>query len=355
MFDLDPAIDFLNHGSFGAVPRVVTETVTALRAEMERNPVAFVENVIRPGRRQAAADLACLLGTTAARQPCLGTYPIQAGDRVVVTDHGYNAVRLQLESLVRRFGIGIDVVTLPTPIEDPATVVAAIRQALPGARLLLVDWITSPTALVLPIEAIVAAAKAEGVPVLVDAAHAPGHVPVDLDALGADWVTGNAHKWLFAARGTAFLYARNDPGLAPLTISHFNDDGFPASFDWTGTCDPCAHLALPTALTFYQAQPDIMARNRSLAVAAGALIAKRLGSVCSGPPSMQGAMTAVRLPLRGERGDGHALHRALRLEDRVEVPIMNQHGWLWVRVSGQIYNRIDQYERLADALARRLS
>ena len=365
MFDLDPTIDFLNHGSFGAVPRVVTTAVAELRAEMERNPVAFVEDVVRPGRRRAAAELAARLGTdgdhlalienaSTGTATVLASLAFKAGDRVVVTDHGYNAVRLQLEALARRAGIHVAVVHLPTPIEDPTAVVAAISQALPGARLLVVDWITSPTGLVMPIEAIVAAAKAEGVPVLVDAAHAPGHVPMELDRLGADWVTGNAHKWLFAARGTAFLYARTDPNLAPQTISHYNDEGFPRAFDWTGTGDPCAHLALPTALAFHRDQPDVMARNRDLAMRAGALIANTLGSVCSGPPSMQGAMAAVRLPLRGDRGDGASLHRTLRDTHRIEVPIMAQDGWLWVRVSAQIYNRMEQYERLAAVLYRAL-
>ncbi len=363
MFDLDPSLDFLNHGSFGAIPRAVTEAVTALRRRQELNPVAFLQHEARPGIRAAAAALAPLIGTTADHlalitNPSTGTATVLAslsfhpGDRIVVTNHGYNAVRLQLEAIARRTGAVIDRIDLPVPIAHPDAVTEAIGRALPGARLLLVDWITSPTALVFPVAALVARAHAEGVPVLLDAAHAPGQVPMDLDHLGAAYVVGAPHKWLFAPRGTAFLYLRDRSGIDPMVISHFQAEGFPRAFDWTGTLDPAGHMALPTALAWYQAQPDLMARNQALAATAAAILSEAWGTPATGPAEMRAAMAAVRAPITGPATPeaAKAFQHRLLSEHCIEVPVIPFQDALWIRISAQLYNSVPQYERLSAAV-----
>jgi isopenicillin-N epimerase len=200
------------------------------------------------------------------------------------------------------------------------------------------------------------AARQAGAKVLIDAAHAPGMIEFRLDALGADWVTGNAHKWLFAPKGTAFLWAARDAqeGLHPTVISHGFGQGFRAEFDWVGTRDPSGWLAIEAALDFYRAQGDaaIRAHNHALANEAATLIADALGSEPGQSPDCRGALATVRLPgSRGkDRAAGLALNDRLRREHGIEVPIIAFADWLWVRVSAQIYNEIGDYERLAAAL-----
>ncbi|TAD92298.1 MAG: aminotransferase class V-fold PLP-dependent enzyme [Alphaproteobacteria bacterium] len=364
-FALDPSLAYLNHGSYGAVPQVVLAAVAAIRARQEANPVAFFEHEARAGLRAAAHALAPLVGTTAERlalvpnastgtATVLASLSLRPGDRIVVTDHGYNAVRLQLEAVAARTGAVVTTVAIPVPVVDDAEVIAALRPALRGARLLIIDWITSPTAIILPVARLVALARAEGVPVLVDGAHAPGHVAMALDRLGADWVTGNAHKWLCAPRGTAFLYAAPGREPLPLVISHDQPLGFPQAFDWTGTIDCSGPMALPVALAWYRAQTNLMVRNSLLARVGAEVLTAAWGTAVTAPPSMRGAMAAVAAPaglgIAATRADALALHQRLRREFRIEVPVMAFQDRLWVRISAQVYNSIEEYHRLAAAV-----
>ena len=257
-FDLDPAYLTVNHGSFGAVPRSVQAAQRIWQARMEAQPTRFLATEAPDALRAAATALARYvnadpdgLGFVAnATEGCnavLRSLRLAPGDEILVLSHGYGAVRKTATFVAARAGARVAEATLPFPCPTEAAVLDALATALsPRTRIAVLDHITSPSALVLPIAAMVALCRARGVPVLVDGAHAPGQVPLDLSALDADWYTGNAHKWLFAPRGCAFLAtaARQRARTHPAVISHGHGAGYVAEFDWTGTRDPSAFLAI---------------------------------------------------------------------------------------------------------------
>jgi isopenicillin-N epimerase len=262
-----------------------------------------------------------------------------------------------MRHLAERVGARLIEAPLPYPLGDPQIAIDSLAGHINArTKLLVIDLITSPTALVLPVAALAAKARSVGARVLVDAAHAPGQIGFDLPALGADYVTGNAHKWLFAPKGSAFLWARRDrqAGLHPTTISHGLDQGFLTEFDWVGTRDPSAWLATGAALAFYRrlGGSAIRAHNHALANEAASLLSEALGGEEGQSAELRGSMATVRLA----RFDGQDRPAALALNDRlwrehgIEVPIIPFGGSLWVRISAQIYNEMGDYRRLADAL-----
>jgi isopenicillin-N epimerase len=369
LWRLDPDVIFLNHGSYGACPRAVLAAQQRWRDELEAQPVRFMHAVLPAALRDAAAALAGCLGAlpedlvfvenaTAGVNAVLRSLDVRAGDEVLTTSHVYPAVRNAIRQICTARGAVAVEAALPYPIDDPHSVVAAIAEHLtPRTRLLVIDAITSPTALVLPVVEITALCRSAGVNVLVDAAHAPGQIPLDLPALGADWVTGNAHKWLFAPKGCAFLWARREAqqDLHPVVISHGLGLGFAAEFDWVGTRDPSAWLAVTAAIAFWQALggPALMARNRRLADAAARLLAEAWGTEIGSPATMRGAMATVALPQEGpaDLAAAKAVHDRLWAGHGIEVPV-NAFGGkrLWVRISAQAYNDIEDYRRLGEAV-----
>lgn len=361
LFSLDPTLAFLNHGSYGAVPRSVRAAQDAIRDEAERDPVAFFDRL--PARLVSVrAEVAAFLGTsgdrlalvenaTAGVATALRAVGLRASDRVVATDHGYGAVRTAILAACEPTGATLDEVVVPFPSAGPDEVLAAILPRLDGARLLVIDAITSPTGLVLPFERLVAAARAAGVAVLVDGAHAPGHVPVDLDALDADWFTGNLHKWCFTPRGTAVLYAadRVRAQTRPLIPSWSWSQGFPAAFDVQGTRDPSAWLTAPVGLAFARDHADLIARNAALCARMADELAATWGVAVPSPPSMRANLAT--LPLDVPAAAAPAIHDALLCRG-VQVPITLYGGRAWVRVSAQIYNTVEDYRRLGRELPR---
>jgi isopenicillin-N epimerase len=370
LFNLQADAVFLNHGSFGLTPRAVLAAQAALRAEMEAQPVRFLgRQRLQPRLRAAAQQLASFLGAdgedlafvdnaTTGINAVLRSLDLEPGDEVLVTDHTYGAVRNTVRYVCARSQARIVEVRLPFPVGGADAVVDAITAALSArTRLAVLDLVTSVSALVMPVARVAAACRAAGAQVLVDAAHAAGMLDLDGTALGADWVSGNAHKWLFAPKGCAFLWARKDvqADLHPTVISHGFEQGFANEFDWTGTRDPTAWLAIPAALAFYRSMGDgaLRARNHDLAVTAGALLAQRWGTETGAPDDMLGAMASVRLP--GQRPAtaevAQALNNALWERHRIEVPVMAIGPHLWLRISAQIYNEPTDYEQLAAAVA----
>jgi isopenicillin-N epimerase len=208
---------------------------------------------------------------------------------------------------------------------------------------------------VLPIAEMIALCHAAGVPVLVDGAHGPGQVPLDLPTLGADWYVGNCHKWLSAPKGTGFLHAQADrrADLHPVTISHGYGSGFTAEFDWTGTVDPTAYLAVPAAIAFFErlGGEALMDRNRRLVADAATLLAGRLGTEVGSPVEMTGSMALVRLPLELEakKSESDKVRQALRSAG-ADSPVHPLAGGLWLRLSAYAYNEMADYERLAELL-----
>ena len=224
-------------------------------------------------------------------------------------------------------------------------------------RLAVVDHITSGSALVVPLTRIVALCHDAGVPVLVDGAHGPAQVPLDMKAIGADWYAGNCHKWLCAPKGSAFLYAAPDrqQDLHPVTISHGLGSGYLKEFDWTGTRDPSAWLATGVAIDFHArlGGAAMMARNIALAAEASSLLARRLNSEAGTFGETAGCMGIVRLPLTGEAtAERSAALRAKLLAAGTDAPTHIQANGIWLRLSAAAYNEIDDYERLAEIVAR---
>ena len=252
-------------------------------------------------------------------------------------------------------------VDVPVPFVDPAPLLASLSQAIgPRTRLAAFDHITSAGAVVLPVREMAALCRARGVPVAIDGAHAPGQVELDVPALGVDWYVGNLHKWAFAARGTGVLWCtpERQPALHPTSISHALGAGFPDEFDYTGTRDNSAWLAVPAALDYIAGfgAEAVSAHNAALARDAGTLLTEAWGSEAAAAPEFCAAMVSVRLP-GGTAGDREAArHLAARLDEthKITAGVMVLDGGLWLRVSAQIYNEIGDYRRLA-AIGRRLA
>lgn len=388
---LDPSVTFLNHGSFGACPEAVLATQAEWRDRMEREPVLFLgrelEGLLEAARAQVGAfigadpdDLAFVPNATAGVNTVLRSLNFASGDELLTTDHEYNATLNAIGEVARRDKARVVIAAIPFPLRDPSEAVDAIVAAVtPRTRLALVSHVTSPTGLVLPIADIVRELGGRGVDTIVDAAHAPGMVPVDVNALGAAYWTGTAHKWICAPKGSAVLHVRRDrqPGLRPLAISHGANDPRPdrsrfrLEFDWTGTLDPTPWLSIPAAIDVMGrlapgGWPAVMATNRALALAGRDVLCDRLSIEAPAPDEMIGSLAAVLLPMERDDVAATELQLALFDEDRIEVPV---YGWpvpaarppgdgprgVTVRISAQLYNRLEDVERLATALRARLA
>jgi len=386
LWPLDPKITFLNHGSFGACPTDVLRHQANLRAEMEAEPVRFLSRELDDRLDAARAALAAFVGAdaedlafvtnaTSGVNAVLRSVALDAGDELLTTDHGYNACTNALEYVASRAGARVVIVTLPFPVPSPDAIVDAVMaRVTPRTRLALLDHVTSPTALVLPIERLIAELSRRGVETLVDGAHAPGMLPLDLRTLGAAYYTGNCHKWLCAPKGSAFLWVRGDhrPDVRPLTISHGASarrpgrERFRLEFDWTGTSDPTAWLTVPTAIAYVGSLlpggwPAIMARNHALALEARRLLCDAAGTAPPCPDAMVGSLASVILP-NGATSDVFWRNPdplQARLFDGwgIEVPVMSFPATprRLIRISAQLYNERAHYERLADVLRKELA
>jgi len=379
---LDPSVVFLNHGSFGATPKVILEEQSALRARLEAQPVRFMvrelEAMLDAARHELGAfvgaraeDLVFVPNATTGVNAVLGSLALEAGDELLTTNHEYNACKNVLVATAAKTGARVVYADLPWPVADPFDVVEAIvRKITPRTRLLLVDHVTSPSAMVLPVAEIAAAAEALGVPVLVDGAHAPGMVDLDLEALGASYYTANCHKWVCAPKGCAMLWVRREhqARVRPVVTSHglnsprADRSRFLIEFDWTGTSDPTPFLCLGPCLRFMGSLvpggwPALRAKNRALALEARALLEDALGAPSVCPASMIGSMAAVRIPDGAPEGPRSPLYLD-PLQDEllarygIEVPIVGFPAppRRLVRVSAQLYNTREEYAYLAEAL-----
>src|SRR5262245_14453718 len=375
LFALDPGIDYLNHGSFGACPREVLERRARLEELLEREPVRFLAREIDERLDRALGELAAFVGSpradlafvdnaTAGVNTILRSARLEAGDEILTTDHAYPACRNAMEHAAKSAGARVVVASVPFPTTGPDDVLRAVTGAATArTRLAVLDHVTSVTALVFPIERLVSELESRGIPTLVDGAHAIGMVPLDLARLGASYYTSNAHKWLCAPKGAAILYVRPDrkEGIHPLVISHGwagAEDGrarFQREFDWVGTRDPSPWLAAPESLRllgglFPGGWRDLMERNRALALAARGILLDALGLEPPCPESMIGSMASIPLPAFAPRAPGASLGaEALRdlLYDayRMEVFFSEWPGpsGRLVRIAAQIYNEREQY------------
>ncbi|MDQ3263214.1 MAG: aminotransferase class V-fold PLP-dependent enzyme [Myxococcota bacterium] len=384
-WSLDPTITFLNHGSFGACPTQVLEAQSALRARMEAQPVRFLVRELEPLLDAAREELARFVGAdpselvfvpnaTYGVNSVLRSLRLAPGEELLTTNQEYNASRNALEFVAQQSGARVVVAQVPFPLQHPDQVMEAILAAVtPRTRLLLVDHVTSQTGLIFPIERLVRELDQRGIDTLVDGAHGPGMVPLQLRQLGAAYYTGNLHKWVCAPKGAALLHVRADrqERIRPLAISHgansprTDRSRFWVEFDWTGTSDPTAVLCVPQALrTVGGMLPGgweaVMAHNRSTVLDGRNLLCQALGIASPAPDSMIGALAAVPLP----EGSGHfsalsidPLQDALLFQEQIEVPIV---PWprppaRLLRISAQLYNTPQEYQRLAEVLPRLLA
>jgi isopenicillin-N epimerase len=368
-FLLDPSVVFLNHGSFGAVPRVVFEHQEALRRRMEAEPVRFLVRSL-PGELAAArtelaafvgaepAALALTTNTTTALHAVARSVDLRPGDEVLLTDHEYGAMRMLWDEVARRAGATVAVAELPcSPQRDEDLADAVLGRITARTRVVFFSHVTSVSAMVLPAARICAAARRAGVLSVVDGAHGPGLLDLDLAAVDAGVYVGNAHKWLLAPRGAAFIAADADARrwiAGPVVSWGWTWDGeqaFLGRFDWPGTHDPTAPLCIPRALAFRREHdwPAVAARCRALASATLERLVADVGAVpTAGPDLRPPQMVAARLPAGAARG----LHDRLWREHRIEIPVEPLHGEAVIRLSVQAYTSEADCDRLVSALAR---
>ena len=380
---LDPKVVYLNHGSFGSCPRPVLEFQRRMRDRLERQPVQFFVRDLEPLLDQARGALAEFLGAeaddlvfvpnaTAGVNSVLRSLRFKRGDELLVTNHEYNACRNALDFVAARSRARVVVADVPFPLDGPKQVIDSVMSRVSRrTRLALVDHVTSQTGLVLPLRELVRGLTRRGVDILVDGAHAPGMVPLDLGSLGATYYTGNCHKWICAPKGAGFLHVQRERQkiVRPLSISHGANSArtdrsrFLIEFGWAGTLDPSPLLSVPEALrTAGSLLPGgwqaIMERNRRLALAARRVICRALKIDLPCPEDMIGALAAIPLPdARDDRPAKSPLYRD-PIQDRllarfgVEVPVI---PWpappkRLLRISAQLYNCLPQYRLLAAAL-----
>ena len=393
-WDLDSTVTYLTHGTYGACPRPVLEYQRGLVAELEANPLRFLTRELEGRLDEARATVAAFLNAdpaglvpvpnaTTGVATVLGSLRLRPGDELLTDDHEYNATLNALETVAERARARVVRVSIPLPISHPEEVVEAlIGGVTPRTRLALVSHVTSPSGLIFPIETIVQELHRLGVDTLVDAAHAPGMVPVDIAALGAAYWTGNGHKWLCAPKGSGVLHVREDrrDGVLPLVTSHGRNDPRPdrpalwKEFDWQGTGNPTPFLSLPEAIRVVGGLspggwPEHMAANRALTLQARDRLHDVLGVEPIAPESMIGSMAGIALPAPPaltKPGDAaaDALTISLAEDDRFEVPVnafpvraARAPGAAptaaLLRISAQRYNEVADYERLAEIIMRR--
>ncbi len=380
-FALDPSVVYLNHGSFGACPRRVLERQTELRERLERGPVRFfmrdLPELLEGARAAlaefvgaAAEDVAFLRNATSGVGAVLSSLRFEPGDELLTTNHAYRACHNALAHAAERSGATLVVAKVPFPIASSAAAAEAILSRVSArTKLVMLDHVTSATGLVLPVEALVHELESRGVAVLVDGAHAPGMLTLNLTRLGASYYTGNLHKWVCAPKGAALLHVRRDrqAGLHPSVVSHGFSSRRPRSrfleeFDWCGTDDPTSWLCVPEALRAVAGLvpggwPEVMRRNHALALAARARLCGELAIEAPAPESMIGTLVTLPISTAGPEAlsafDIDPLQTALFEQHHIEVPVFS---WpappaRWFRISAQLYNAEQDYDALSRALS----
>lgn len=375
-FLIDPSVVFLNHGSFGACPRPVFESYQAWQLKLERQPVAFLDPLrgyaawLRKSREDLAHEIGAqaddvvgVMNATVGLNIVAQSLPLGPGDEILTTDHEYAALEKTWAFVARRTGARVVPVRIPLPLVDEAAFTDALIAALtPRTRVIFLSHITSATALRFPIERIVAEGRQRGIWTVIDGAHAPGQIVLNLDALGADFYAGNCHKWLMAPKGSAFLHVRRDlqPMVAPLVISHgwtpdnsepgpFGNSAFIDRLEMQGTRDPSAFLAVSDAIAFRKAHewPRVMAAAKELADETEARMTRITGLVPFSTPEFRAPhMAALRLP----RTDPRKLQSDLMERWSIEIPCFDWQDNTIARISTAGYTTKAEVDQLIAAL-----
>ncbi len=378
---LEPSVTYLNHGTVGVTPHRILAAQQAIRDDIERRPSDYLLRELtsivvgrprpdKPRMRQAADVVAEFLGArgddlvfvdnaTTGANAVLRSFPLEPGDEILVTDLGYGGVTQAASFAAReRRGVLRTAVT-PYPVRSSADLVDAVVAAIgPKTRLAVIDHITSQSALILPVAEIARQCHARGVAVLADGAHAPGAITFDIPSLGVDWYVANLHKWMWTPRSSGILWAppERQKDLHPAVISWGLDQGFTAEFDLPGTRDPSAHLAAPAAIAMMRelGVAAVQRYNHALAWAGARKLAERWNVPLETPESLIGTMATVVLP----ESVGHTADESLNVRDRllfehgIEVQLHSFRDRLHARISAQLYNTMEDIERLAEAVSR---
>lgn len=389
---LDPTLTFLNHGSYGAVLPEVLDHQTALRERMERDPVRFfkveLEGLMDNVRRRlgqfvncAGDDLAPCMNATVALATIFHNTPFEEGDEILVTDHEYSSGINELNRLAPTRGVRTVTARIPFPIRSPQQVIDAVLEKItPRTRLAVVSHLTTSTSLIFPVQTLVAEFNRRGIDVIVDGAHTPGQIPVDIAGLNPTYYVGSLHKWLCSPKGTGFVYVRKDRqhGFRTVVLSSRADKVRPErplflrDFDYMGTADYTSILAIPATIdAMAKLLPGgwsaIQRHNHDLVIRAREAVCRTTGLTPPAPESMIGSMATLILP----EPDAHFAGRPTIYDDpmqdalydnhRIQVPVWPFGGTggtpalRLMRISAQVYNSLDEYRRLGDALAKELA
>jgi len=382
---LDPETCFLNHGSFGATPLSVLEEQSRLRSLIESDPVRFFERDYIPMMKGAVGKLSEFINadpeglvfvknTTEGVNTVLRSLDLKPGDEIIVTNHSYQACWNAVDFVTERSDAKTVVVDIPFRVKNEEEIVDLIMDKVTGNTVLaMIDTVTSATGLRMPFEKLVRNLQGVGLDVLLDAAHGPGIVPLDLKAMDVAYCTGNCHKWICTPKGSAFLHIREDRKsfVKPLSISHgyrfegTDQEKFEYEFGWPGTQDPTAWLCIPHAIEFLGGLVDggwqeIMEHNTALAIQGREILCGALGTSPPVPDSMVSSIAAVEMPDEGDVGpmslEGDPFHNFLLDEFGIQVPVFpwKHHNKRYIRISAQLYNHVEEYEFLADCLTRSL-
>jgi isopenicillin-N epimerase len=380
LFLLDPDVRFLNHGSYGACPADVFATYQAWQRQLERQPVAFLDPTrgygqwMRDARLALAGELGAMpddlvgvMNATVGLNIVAQSLPLQPGDEILTTDHEYAALEKTWAYVARRTGVVIKVVTVPVPLTDADAFTATIIAGMSArTRVLFLSHITSATALVFPVGNAIATARDRGIWTVIDGAHVPGHIPLDLTALRADFYAGNCHKWLMAPKGSAFLHVRPEwqAMMNPLVISHgwtadaaqpgvkgvFGNTPFIDGIEMQGTRDPAAWLTVPAAITFRHDHgwDRVAAACTTLVQVTAARVARLTGlPPLSSPAFCAPQMVAMPIPAC----EPLALQKALLDHHRIEIPVFRWKDHHIARVSAQGYNTQADMDALINGLS----
>jgi len=371
-FLLEPDVVFLNHGSFGACPVPVFEQYQQWQRRLEQQPVRFLQrelpDLLADARQQVAAylgagasEIAFVPNPTFAANTIARCFPLGPGDEVLITDHEYGACRFALEFAAQKHGFRVVQQPIPLPVETNEAVVETFwRGVTKRTRLIFISQITSPTALTLPVAEICQRARQAGIATMIDGAHAPGQIEVDLGELGADFYTATCHKWMCAPKGSGIFYVREDRqalvdplvvgwGWGPEKTFH-RENEFLSNHEWLGTHDPAAYLTVPTAIAWQREYftPEVRQRSLDLAHQAVESAAKLPGIERVHPDAFYQQMGLIDITARGyEAAD---LKARLYDEYRIEIPVIRWNDRMFLRVSAHAYTTPEHIDALIHSL-----
>ena len=380
-WQLNPAVTFLNHGSFGATPSVVLEAQRKLRDELESDPILFLapERELEPKLDEVreliaeivnadSQDIAFVRNSTDGVNAVFRSFPFERDDEVIITNLGYNACNNAVRFSAERYGAKVRVAEIPFPIESPEQAVIAVEKVIsPKTKLILVDHITSGTGLVLPVKQIIELARRHGTRIMIDGAHAPGMIDMDIKDLAPDYYTANHHKWLCGPKVSGMLWVapQHQHEVRPSVISHGynktrpNRSRFLSEFDWCGTWDATTLLAVGPSIKFLSkllpgGLSELMTHNQNLAIDARKILCDSLNVYPPAPQEMLGTLVTLPVPekIASHTMSAESFQNWLFENHKIEVPVNrnDQTNQLWFRISAQIYNHAAEYQKLADAI-----